>query len=125
MKQAPGIEKIEYMILGSTIKHLIPDVKGKSTYESNTDEIKGSSVNKEQMSFRVVENNMNAPFISEFSNNMSQHLLIICSFKSGKILIIGSEDYKPAIKIKQTPGATAGDFVGYIYEVSLVRPLFN
>ena len=124
MKQAPGISTIEYKILNAQDHHLIPDVKGASVVIPTTAIVKGSDVAKIQLTFKVVENNDNAEFISNFLNVIRLHLLFRVTFVSQKIAVIGSEDFKPAITFKQIPGEKPGDFVGYIFEVSWDHPLF-
>lgn len=124
MKQAPGISFLEYKILNAANSHLIPDVKGSSVVTSTTTIVKGSDIAKIQLTFKVVENNVNADFISNFLNVIRLHLLFRVTFTSRKVSVIGSEDYKPNITFKQIPGEKPGDFVGYIFEVAWDHPLF-
>ena len=124
MKQAPGIDRIEYKILGSGTIHPIPAVKDKSLIDADTEKIKGSDVAKVKMIFRVVENDANNTFITTFLQNIRQHILFRVYFQSGKVSIIGNEDYMPIIKTQQKPGEKPGDFVGYIFEVTWSHPLF-
>jgi hypothetical protein len=124
MKQAPGVDRIEYKVLGSATIHPIPAVKDKSSVDADTEKIKGSDTAKVKMVFRVVENDINKTFLASFLNNIRQHLLFRCYFKSGKVSTIGNEEYMPIIKLQQKPGEKAGDFVGYIFEVTWSHPLF-
>jgi len=124
MKQAPGIQKIEYKILGSQTIHEIPCVKNKSTCDATTDIVKGSDISTIKLSFKVVENTENATFIADFLKNIRQLLLFRVYFTSEKVSVVGSKDFRTTVKIKQDPGEKAGDFVGYFFEVSWSHPLF-
>lgn len=124
MKQAPGILSIQYKVNGSNTIHDIPAVSEKSTIVAPNENTKGGMVTKVKLSFRVVENDDNATFIAAFLQNIRQNLLYRVYMKSGKVNVVGNNDFATVTEMTQNPGEKAGDFIGYIFEVTWTHPLF-
>ena len=124
MKQASGISKIEYKIIGSSEIHTIPFVKEKAKCPASVENTKSGEVSKVRLQFKVIENQANMDFIYKFLKNYRQLLLFRCTFISGLVRVVGSEDHRCKVELSQETGEKPGDFTGYNIDVLWVHPLY-
>ncbi len=124
MKTAAGIQTIQYKIIDGADIYSLPIVSGKSNCSAEVVDTKAGKLSKVTLTLKIVDNPNNQQAIDFFLKSLRYHLLFMVTFTSGKVAEVGNADFAPIIELRQDPGTSAGDFVGYIFNVNWSIPLY-